>query len=151
MTRKQKSRRALSDELDDDLLGVELDDDDPRVVVDEDGWPINVPVLTPGDLVWNWNSSRGQHDLLEWLNLTFDLNFRSAFTPQRDKAYRVLCRVISERFEHKVRSMWLFLEHTKKHKKPSLEWQAACWNEMLVRLGYGVPGRVTRDPGLHGR
>ena len=149
MTRKRKGRKASSDFDDDDLLGVEDDEDAQLSAVDEDGWPTKVPILTAADLVWNWNSAFGQHDLLEWLNLTFDLIPSAGITPNRDKAYRVLCRVISERFEQKVRSMWLFLEHTKKHKRPSLAWQAACWNEMLVRLGYEVPGRATRDPGLH--
>lgn len=142
MTRKPKSRRA-SDE--DDYLGV--DDADEQPPVGDDGWPTNAPVLTAGDMIWNWTTASGRRDLAEWMESTFDAGLN--LTPRRDEAYGVLCGVISERFGREVTSLWIFCEFCAKNKKPGFEWQAACWNEMLHRLGYAVAKAARKDPGYN--
>lgn len=141
-TRKGKKRtREEPDELDELLAG----DQPPKLRAD--GWPESVPVLVERDVTWNWTTADGRRDLGEWLEVTFD-TAQAARHPRRDKAYKVLCEVLTERFRKKVSSLWLFLEFTHKHRIPCLAWQAACWNEMLRRLGYDVPKRSTKDPGF---
>jgi len=140
---KKKKRREPVEEPDD--LDALLEGDTPPKLR-KDGWPEVVPILVEGDMIWNWYTRDGRRDLKEWLEVTFDTT--SNLTPRQDKAYRVLCAVITERFGRPVNCLWLFLEFTFKHRLPSLAWQAACWNEMMRRLGYEVPKRSTKDPGF---
>lgn len=139
-----RGRKRKNDDVD-ALLG---STDTPKT--GPDGWPDPAPVLVADDLAWQWSTARGRRDLSEWLDSTFEPHdpFR---TPKRDKARRLLCKVITERFGKRVKSLWLFLEFTKDNRLPSLKWQAACWNEMLARLGYDVPEEVRRDPGFTGK
>jgi hypothetical protein len=111
-------------------------------------WPKDVPILAATDLVWNFSTRTGRRDLLEWLEKTFNPDYPAKDTKRYRRAYRTLCEVITERFGKKVTSLWLFLEFAYKRKIPCLAWQAACWNEMLSRLGYTVPRRSTKDLGL---
>lgn len=152
MTRTRKPTRGREPPEDDDFFEKLLNErDEPTKKKTKDGWPVDVPILTAEDLVWNFSDDRGRHDLFVWLELTFNPDYPRQDTKQFAKAYRVLCQVISERFKKKVTVMWLFLEFTKKHQLPCKAWQAACWNEMLVRLGYEVPRSKTKDPGFKQR
>lgn len=97
------------------------------------GWPA-AKLITAADLVWQFTSADGRCDLAELLDVVFhDIGI------QRDKAHDTLKEVIGERFGKPVRSMWTFMEFVAARRYPSLEWQAACWNETLYRLGYKVP------------
>lgn len=144
-SRKPKREKKRADPPDDYDV-----DDMPSTVPEprKDGWPAEVPVLVAADLVWNFSSSDGRHDIAEWLERVFDPLTRHK---QHEKAVRSLTAVISERFKKKVTSLWLFLEFTKKNKLPSLEWQAACFNEAMARLGYEIPKKNCRDPGMKAR
>jgi hypothetical protein len=142
MTRSRKPKREKTPEPVDDY---DVDDMPVKEVVRKDGWPVEVPVLVEDDLIWNFSSQDGRHDIAEWLERTFD---PVTMPKQHNRAAKELCSVISERFKKKVTSLWLFLEFTKKNKLPSLAWQAACFNETLARLGYDIPKRACRDPGF---
>lgn len=145
MTRSRKPKGEKKPKPVDDY---DVDDMPKLETVRKDGWPVEVPILVAADLVWNFSTQDGRHDIAEWLERTFD---PFAMGKQHNKAAAELCRVISERFKKKVTSLWLFLEFTKKNKLPSLEWQAACFNETLARLGYDIPKRACRDPGMKER
>lgn len=146
-TRKPKGRDRPDD--DEDPFAELIDKpDEPVRKVNKDGWPEDVPVLTADDVCWQWSSRTGSHDLAVWLELTFNPEYPLKDTKQYAEAYRVLCGVITERFKKTVTNMWLFTEFTFKHKLPCKAWQAACWNEMLHRLGYGVPKASRKDPGF---
>jgi hypothetical protein len=148
MSRTPKPRKRDDDE-DDDFFGDILNEtDEPKERFTKDGWPTDVPILTADDINWQYSDSRGRRDLFEWLEATFNPEYPLKDTKQFAKAYRTLCEVITERFKKKVTVMYLFLEFTYKHKMPCKAWQAACWNEMLVRLGYEVPRSKTKDPGF---
>lgn len=142
MTRSRKPKGEKTRKPPDDY---DVDDMPVREVVRKDGWPVEVPVLVAADLVWNFSSLDGRHDLAEWLERTFD---PFAMSKQHTRAAKELCAVITERFGKAVTCLWLFLEFTKKNKLPSFEWQAACFNETLARLGYDIPKRARRDPGF---
>lgn len=111
-------------------------------------WPESVPILTADDMVWNFTTQDGRRDLLEWLLATFDSDATVLENPAYVQARKVLLSVISERRNKTIKSMWLFAEKASKAKHPSFAWQAACWNEMLIRLGYDVPKRMAVDPGM---
>lgn len=149
MTRTRKPTRGRKPKEDDFFEKLLNEPDEPPAPATKDGWPVDVPVLTADDLVWNWSDSHGRHDLLVWLERTFNPEYPLRDTRQYAKARRVLCQVVAERFKKKVTVLWLFLEFTKKHRLPCRAWQAACWNEMLVRLGYEVPREKTKDPGFN--
>jgi hypothetical protein len=150
MSRTKKPRGR--DRPDDDDVFDELIDKpvESKPKVRKDGWPEDVPVLVADDICWQWSTRNGRHDLQVWMELTFNPSFPSDDVWYAD-AYRVLCEVITERFKKTVTSLWLFTEFTHKHRLPSLAWQAACWNEMLHRLGYGVPKASRKDPGFKPR
>ena len=145
----RKPRRPDPDD-DDDVFGRLMDEDDapPRAAKTKDGWPVDVPILTAEDLVWQYSDGRGRHDLFVWLELTFNPEYPLKDTKQFAVAYRTLCEVITERFKKKVTVLYLFMEFLYKHKLPCKAWQAACWNEMLGRLGYTVAKGKCRDPGF---
>lgn len=151
MTRKppkkgdKKKRRDRDDDLD-ELLDTREEVKQP--LYRKDGWPVNVPILVAADMAWQYETSDGRRDLPYWLEATFNPEYPVKDTKQHAEAYRMLCAVITERFKKKVTSLWLFTEFTFKNRLPCLAWQAACWNEMLKRLGYEVPKRMTRDPGF---
>lgn len=109
--------------------------------------PDNVPMLSALDIVWNFSSDFGQHDLIMWLELTFDPGPAMVSPPERRLADKILCEVLTERLGAKVRCLVRFAEFSHK-KKISKEWLAAAWNEMLHRLDYKVPKHKRRDPGL---
>lgn len=151
-TRKPRKGRDQPPEDDDNFFEELLNEpDEPVQKKSKGGWPDDVPILTGDDLVWNWSDSHGRHDLAVWLERTFNPEYPLKDTKRYAKAYRGLCQVITERFKKKVTQLWLFLEFTKKNKLPCKEWQAACWNEMLSRLGYEVPRSKTKDPGFKRR
>lgn len=112
-----------------------------------DGWPATAPVLTAADLVWNFSTADGRRDLNGWLDAVFNPDYPLADSPHRVTADATLCAVIGERAAMPVPVLWLFAEQAYKAKKPSLAWQAACWNETLARLGYEVARAAARDPG----
>ena len=141
----KKKKRRDADDLD-ELLDTSTPAKQPSV--DKNGWPTNVPVLVAADMAWNFTTSDGRRDLFEWLEATFNPEYPLKDTKQFHTAYATLCVVITERFKKKVTILNLFLEFTYKNRLPCLAWQAACWNEMLARLGYEVPKRNTRDPGF---
>jgi hypothetical protein len=109
------------------------------------GWPDGVPVLTEGDLCWGMTREDGRMDLSWWMDAAFDHGLVK--TPHQDKVYLELLKVLSERTGEAVTSLWTFLEDAQRRGKPSLGWQAACWNETMKRLGYEVPARKCKDPG----
>ena len=153
MTRTPRPRKGRDrPEAEDDFFAALLTEpDEPARPATKGGWPETVPVLTGDDLVWSWSDSRGRHDLAGWLERTFNPEYPATDTARHAKAYRVLCQVITERFKRKVTSLWLFLEFAKKNKLPCKAWQAACWNEMLSRLGYEVARSKAKDPGFKQR
>ncbi len=114
-------------------------------------WPDSVPVLVAEDVSWQWASRDGSRDLMAWLDVTFDRGHKTLFTPELDEARAALTAVLSERLGKPVSSLWYFCEFASAHKRPAREWQAACWNEMLHRLGYAVPRGARADPGLTGK
>ncbi len=120
----------------------------PTAARTKDGWPVDVPVLVESDVIWNYSTGRGRRDLLVWLEATFNPEYPAKDAKQFRTAYETLCAVLTERFRRPVKCLWLFLEFAKKHRLPCLAWQAACWNEMLSRLGYAVPKKSTKDPGF---
>lgn len=143
------SKKAPIDEEDEFFKElIETEGSVPKAGKTKGGWPVNVPILTPGDLVWNFSTRLGRHDLAVWLELTFNPENPMREPKAYRKAYRTLCHVITERFGKKVSVLPLFLEFTVKHRLPCLAWQASCWNEMLSRLGYEVPKKSTKDPGF---
>lgn len=150
MSRTRKPPKGKPEEDDDDFFGELLDEPDPPPPAkpDKDGWPSGVPILVGDDIVWQFSDSRGRHDLFYWLELTFNPEFPLKDTKAFKVAYKTLCEVITDRFKKKVTCLYLFLEFTCKNKLPSKDWQAACWNEMLSRLGYEVPRSKTKDPGF---
>lgn len=155
MTRSPKPRRGsppADPDPFDDLLN-EPDRTPPSAARDADGWPADVPVLTAADLVWNFSDARTdtRHDLLVWLERTFNPEYPLAETAAYPAAYAALCAVVTERFGRPVTRLTLFLEFLKAKRTPDFAWQAACWNEMLSRLGYAVPATSTADPGFHKR
>jgi len=113
-----------------------------------DGWPTKVPVLTEEDIAWNYCTRDGARDLVYWLEDTFGHGYFNDNCKQFKAAYTELCAVITERFGKKVTALNTFLEFTVTHRLPSKAWQAACWNEMLSRLGYVVLKAKTEDPGF---
>lgn len=139
MTRKSSKNRPP----DEDYFG----ENDPPKTKRTDGWPDDVPILVADDMVWNWTSDDGRKDLAVWLESTFNPEFPVIDLPQYAEAYRTLCAVITERFGKQVTKLGMFLEYAKKNKRPSLAWQAACWNAMLQQLGYEVPKQAAKDPG----
>lgn len=118
---------------------------------DADGWPAAVPVLVAADLAWNFATADGRRDLVEWLNDTFNPTCSLRESKVYAAAYQALCGVLTERLGRRVTVLNLFLEYTHAHRTPSLAWQAACWNEMLRRLGYAVPAEKANDPGDRGK
>lgn len=132
MTRK--SRKPLVSDLDDYF--------DSTVAVKKP----EPKTLTADDLVWNYSTDDGRKDLAEWLQVTFNPDYPRRDTKRYARAYRTLCKVVTERFGKPVRVLHIFLEYTKRNRRPSLEWQAACWNETLARMGYDVPGAKRADP-----
>lgn len=141
----KKKRRDRDDDLD-ELLDTQEPVKQP--LYRKDGWPVNVPILVAADLCWQYETQDGRRDLWCWLEATFNPEYPVKDTKQFRTAYATLCVVITERFKKKVTILSLFLEFTYKNRLPCLAWQAACWNEMLSRLGYEVPKRTTRDPGF---
>lgn len=151
-TRKPPKGREPPEDDDEDFFGELLNEpDEPVRKVTADGWPADVPILTADDMVWQFSDSHGRNDLFYWLEKTFNPEYPLKDTKRFRKAYRTLCEVITERFGKKVTSLWLFLEFTYKNKLPCKAWQAACWNEMLSRLGYEVARSKTKDPGFKQR
>lgn len=149
-TKKPRGRDRPADDEDvfDELIDKPVES---KPKARKDGWPEDVPVLAADDINWQWSSRHGTHDLAVWLEMTFNPLYPLQDTKQYAEAYRVLCGVITERFKRPVTSLWLFMEFTNKHRLPCKAWQAACWNEMLHRLGYGVPKASRKDPGFKPR
>jgi hypothetical protein len=106
-------------------------------------WPEDVPILTADDIAWNWELADGSRDLLVWAEQTFEVVSFACY----DAALKTLHAVIREHFtEKRYKSVYAFLCFTLANKRPSKAWQAACWNEMLSRLGYAVPAKARRFP-----
>ncbi len=108
-------------------------------------WPDDVPILSADDLTWRGESQDGERkDLLIWFDHAFGL-------PTAPRLYaegqEMLKAVLSDRIGKPVTALWHFAEYVESHHKPSLAWQAACWNEMLGRLGYELPAECRKDPG----
>lgn len=112
------------------------------------GWPDTVPILTAEDMVWSFVTVDGRRDLSEWLLATFNPDYPVIDTPEHAEAFNTLCAVLSSRSGVTVSSLWTFLEKACKTKSPKLAWQAACWNEMLHRLGYDISKSAVKDPGI---
>lgn len=144
MTRRRKKEEASSSEPD-EYFG--FLDQPAEPITTPDGWPTNVPILIAEDMTWSWTTSDGRRDLSEWLEVTFDTS-PGAYTPRLDEARKILLGVITERYGEAFEVVSLFVERAQKQRHPSLAWQAACWNEMLSRLGYMVPDKARRDPGF---
>lgn len=101
-------------------------------------WPDDVPILTAADVAWNWENRDGSRDLLVWAEQTFEVVSPACYTI----ALQTLLVVIREHFtEKRYKSVYAFLCFTMQNKRPSKAWQAACWNEMLSRLGYSVAAK----------
>jgi hypothetical protein len=120
--------------------------DPDRVNCKHNRWPKVVPVLTQDDLCWNYSIRNRRFDLLMWIDITFDTD-HSFENPKRNKAKRILEKVLAERLNRSRVSLWLFLEETWRIKGPSLAWQASCWNEAMSRLGFEIPEVCRVEPG----
>lgn len=111
------------------------------------GMPSELPILVARDISWTGDGEKSR-SLDWWLYWSFPLCPAGLKTSPEDRAAKVLKEVLSERIGKKVVSLTTFMEYVANHRTPSLEWQAACWNEMVRRLGYEVPSRSCRDPGV---
>lgn len=145
MSRSSKLKKTISEE-DEFFDAILTDRKDAPVSVDANGWPSSVPILTEEDIVWQYSDSRGRHDLYVWLELVFNPDYPEKDTKAYRKAYRTLCRVLSERFDKKVTVLYRFMEFVYRNKLPSKAWQAACWNAMLIELGYDIPKNKAKNP-----
>ena len=108
-----------------------------------------MPVLLPDDLCWRGESHDGEtprRDLATWFSHCFEIPTLTFSAWQH--AYAVLLDVINERLSEPYASLWEFLEAVEAYRSPSWAWQAACWNEMLVRLGYTLDDEYRTDPGI---
>ena len=109
-------------------------------------WPDDAPVLAEEHLAWRGESNDGARKALEWwLYRTFEEP--SVFNPAADEFRTALFAVVTERFGKAVTVLNTFLAFAEQHRRPSLAWQAACWNEALSRCGYEVPDDARSDPG----
>ena len=141
--------------LDDDPFAF-LDEEPGRRTADEKpaarlgkGMPTEVPILVANDMAYAGDAGDGGRRAIDWwLYWTFTSGVRAYKRKYPDEqANQVLREVLSERYGKKVKCLWTFMEYQEKHKDVSLAWLAACWNEMLRRLGYGIPQRRCQDPG----
>jgi hypothetical protein len=113
-------------------------------------WPEEVTLLTAKDLCWNFETTDGRCDLIEWLNRVFaDENNVGVWQKGNAIAVRaraVLEEVLAKRLDMDEVDLWEFLEKAAKDEWPSLAWQAACWNEAMSVLDYEVPAVSRAEP-----
>lgn len=126
MTRTRKREKPPKD---DDYFGLE---DSPDAS----------PTLTASQLCWNGEGVR-RKDLFWWLD-----HFAAEGRLDEDGMLAHLKDVLTEAFGKPVKAITTFLEFTSKHRFPSLDWQAACWNEALSRGGFDVPASLRKIPKL---
>lgn len=146
MTRKTVRPKAQAED-DEDYFS---DFDDAMAKSFKPGWP-DAPILAQENLTWSGICVDGRQCLFDWLDFVFLPSHMPNPTIRHGKAYRRLCAVISERFGKPVKLLGMFMEFTYKHRMPDKAWQAACWNEMLARLGYTISAKVRADPGIKRR
>lgn len=108
-------------------------------------WPDDVPILCEDDVTWNYSTQDGRRDLCVWLETVFNPDYPHQDNPAYHEAERVLAAVVSERIFNDF-TMADFMAHVAHSKAPDFAWQAACWNEMLHRLGYEVDKKARRNP-----
>jgi hypothetical protein len=111
--------------------------------LDDDGWPHAVPVLTPDDMSWKWTGPGNACSLFEWVWRAFDPD--DVPIGVWDEACACLEGVIAE-WSGRRFNLYLFSERSEVMNRPSLAWQAACWNEAMHRLGYDIPVRKRKCP-----
>ncbi len=112
-------------------------------------WPDDVPVLSADNVAWAGDRGpEGRRSVDWWLYWTF-----THIPPRKgkyldDRVDAELRDVMGERFGKPIKCLGTFLLQSSQRKQPSLAWYAACWNECMRRLGYEIPQKSCKDPGM---